>query len=89
MPATVGEMAKILLAARGSTPLPTPPPIVGRKWPSNFFNRRPELCTGGLADDRASYTGWRARSITYVFGGSFDCLCQPNAPIQDVVGVEI
>ena len=40
-PATVGEMANILLAARGSTPSPT----VGKNWPSTFINRRPELCT--------------------------------------------
>jgi hypothetical protein len=34
-------MANILLAARGSTP----PPTVGKNWPSTFINRRPELCT--------------------------------------------
>ena len=41
-PATVGEMANILLVARGSTP----PPTVGENWPSTFINRRSELCTG-------------------------------------------
>ena len=40
-PSTVGEMANILLAARGSTLSPT----VGENWPSNFVNRRPELRT--------------------------------------------
>jgi hypothetical protein len=38
-PATVGEMANILLAARGSNP----PPTVGVNWPSNFIKRRDEL----------------------------------------------
>jgi hypothetical protein len=40
-PATVGEMANILLAARGSYP----PPTVGVNWPSNFIKRREELRT--------------------------------------------
>ena len=40
-PSTVGEMANILLKARGFTP----PPTVGKNWPSTFINRRPELCT--------------------------------------------
>jgi hypothetical protein len=39
--ATVGEMANILLAARGSQP----PPTVGKNWPSKFVNRRDELRT--------------------------------------------
>ncbi|OOQ89515.1 hypothetical protein PEBR_07950 [Penicillium brasilianum] len=38
-PATVGEMANILLAARGSNP----PPTVGVNWPSSFIKRRDEL----------------------------------------------
>jgi hypothetical protein len=38
-PATVGEMANILLAARGSSPSPT----VGKNWPSSFVKRRVEL----------------------------------------------
>jgi hypothetical protein len=40
-PATVREMANILLAARGITP----PPTVGINWPSSFINRREELRT--------------------------------------------
>ena len=40
-PATVGEMANILLAARGSQPSPT----VGQNWPSTFIKRRDELRT--------------------------------------------
>lgn len=40
-PATVGEMANILLAARG---IPSPP-TVGVNWPSNFVKRRDELRT--------------------------------------------
>jgi hypothetical protein len=40
-PATVGEMANILLAARGSQP----PPTVGKNWPSKFVQRRDELRT--------------------------------------------
>ncbi|KAJ5590508.1 DNA binding HTH domain Psq-type [Penicillium hetheringtonii] len=40
-PATVGEMANILLAARGSYP----PSTVGKNWPSIFINCRPELRT--------------------------------------------
>jgi hypothetical protein len=40
-PATVGEMANILLAARGSQPSPT----VGLNWPSTFIRRRDELRT--------------------------------------------
>jgi hypothetical protein len=40
-PATVGVMANILLAARGSYP----PPTIGKNWPSTFINRRPELRT--------------------------------------------
>jgi hypothetical protein len=40
-PATVGEMANILLAARGSQPSPT----VGQNWPSTFIKRREELRT--------------------------------------------
>ncbi|CEO61207.1 hypothetical protein PMG11_05506 [Penicillium brasilianum] len=40
-PATVGEMANILLAARGSQP----PPTVGKNWPSKFIERRDELRT--------------------------------------------
>jgi hypothetical protein len=38
-PATVAEMANILLAARGSYP----PPTVGKNWPSAFINRREEI----------------------------------------------
>ena len=38
-PATVGEMANILLAARGETP----PATVGKNWPSTFVKRRDEL----------------------------------------------
>jgi hypothetical protein len=38
-PATVGEMANILLAARGSQP----PPTVGKNWPSKSVQRRDEL----------------------------------------------
>ena len=38
-PATVGEMANILLAARGRHP------PVGKNWPSTFINRRDELRT--------------------------------------------
>jgi hypothetical protein len=38
-PATVGEMANILLAARGSSP----PPTIGKNWPSAFIKRRDEL----------------------------------------------
>jgi hypothetical protein len=38
-PSTVGEMANILLAARGDHPLAT----VGKNWPSSFVNRRDEL----------------------------------------------
>ncbi|KAJ5261124.1 hypothetical protein N7478_009036 [Penicillium angulare] len=38
-PATVREMANILLAARGSYP----PPTVGKNWPSSFINRREEI----------------------------------------------
>ncbi|OOQ84502.1 hypothetical protein PEBR_29779 [Penicillium brasilianum] len=38
-PATVGEMANILLATRGSNP----PPTVGVNWPSSFIKRRDEL----------------------------------------------
>jgi hypothetical protein len=37
--ATIGEMANILLAARGSQP----PPTVGKNWPSKFVQRRDEL----------------------------------------------
>jgi hypothetical protein len=40
-PATVAEMANILLAARGSYP----PPTVGKNWPSTFINRREEIRT--------------------------------------------
>jgi hypothetical protein len=40
-PATVGEMANILLAARGHQP----PPTVGKNWPSKFVQRRDELRT--------------------------------------------
>ncbi|KAJ5655071.1 hypothetical protein N7490_002074 [Penicillium lividum] len=40
-PATVGKMANILLAARGTSP----PPIVGKNWPSTFINRREEIRT--------------------------------------------
>jgi hypothetical protein len=40
-PATVAEMANILLAARGCYP----PPTVGKNWSSTFINRRPELRT--------------------------------------------
>jgi hypothetical protein len=40
-PATVGEMANILLAARGSQP----PLTVGKNWPSKFVERRDELRT--------------------------------------------
>ena len=40
-PATIGEMANILLAARGSQP----PPTVGKNWPSQFVERRDELRT--------------------------------------------
>ncbi|CEJ58776.1 hypothetical protein PMG11_07422 [Penicillium brasilianum] len=40
-PATIGEMANILLAARGSQP----PPTVGKNWPSKFVERRDELRT--------------------------------------------
>jgi hypothetical protein len=38
-PATVQEMANILLAARGSYP----PPTVGKNWASTFINRREEI----------------------------------------------
>jgi hypothetical protein len=38
-PATVREMANILLAARGSYP----PPTVGKNWSSTFINRRDEI----------------------------------------------
>lgn len=38
-PATVAEMANILLAARGGHP----PPTVGKNWPSTFINRREEV----------------------------------------------
>ncbi|KAJ5279887.1 hypothetical protein N7478_005259 [Penicillium angulare] len=38
-PATVREMANILLAVRGSYP----PPTVGKNWPSSFINRREEI----------------------------------------------
>ena len=38
-PATVREMANILLAARGSYP----PPTVGKNWPSTFINRHEEI----------------------------------------------
>jgi hypothetical protein len=40
-PATIREMANILLAARGSQP----PPTVGKNWPSKFVERREELRT--------------------------------------------
>jgi hypothetical protein len=40
-PATVAEMANILLAARGTSPSPT----VGKNWPSTFIQRRDELRT--------------------------------------------
>jgi hypothetical protein len=40
-PATIGEMANILLAARGNQP----PPTVGKNWPSKFVERRDELRT--------------------------------------------
>ena len=40
-PATVGEMANILLAARGSQP----PPTVGKNWPSKFIEHRDKLRT--------------------------------------------
>jgi hypothetical protein len=40
-PATVREMANILLAARGSQP----PPTVSKNWPSKFVKRREELRT--------------------------------------------
>ncbi|KAJ8228343.1 hypothetical protein LV160_008867 [Aspergillus fumigatus] len=40
-PATVAEMANILLAARGTNPSPT----VGKNWPSAFIKRRDELRT--------------------------------------------
>jgi hypothetical protein len=39
--ATIGEMANILLAARGNQP----PPTVGKNWPSKFVERREELRT--------------------------------------------
>jgi hypothetical protein len=39
--ATIGEMANILLAARGSQPSPT----VGKNWPTEFVKRRKELRT--------------------------------------------
>jgi hypothetical protein len=38
-PATVRDMANILLAARGSQP----PPTVGKNWPSTYIQRRDEL----------------------------------------------
>ena len=38
-PATIGEMANILLAARGSQP----PLTVGKNWPTKFVERRDEL----------------------------------------------
>lgn len=37
--ATIGEMANILLAARGSQP----PYTIGKNWPSKFVERRDEL----------------------------------------------
>ncbi|KAJ5735363.1 uncharacterized protein N7483_000488 [Penicillium malachiteum] len=40
-PATVRDMANILLAARGSHP----PPTVSKNWPSTFINRREEIRT--------------------------------------------
>lgn len=40
-PATVGKMANIFLAARGTSP----PPIVGKNWPSTLINRREEIRT--------------------------------------------
>jgi hypothetical protein len=40
-PATIGKMANILLAARGTSP----PPIVGKNSPSTFINRREEIRT--------------------------------------------
>ncbi|EPS26538.1 hypothetical protein PDE_01475 [Penicillium oxalicum 114-2] len=40
-PATVGEIANILLATRGSQP----PPTVSKNWPSKFVQRRDELRT--------------------------------------------
>ena len=40
-PATVGEIANILLATRGSQP----PPTVGKNWPSKFVQRRDKLRT--------------------------------------------
>jgi hypothetical protein len=40
-PATIREMANILLAARGSQP----PPTVGKNWPSKFAERRDKLRT--------------------------------------------
>jgi hypothetical protein len=41
MPATVGEMANILLTSRRITP----PPTVGVNWPSRFIKPRDELRT--------------------------------------------
>jgi hypothetical protein len=38
-PATVGEMANILLAAHGDHP----PPTVGKNWPSSFIKHHDEL----------------------------------------------
>ncbi len=38
-PSTIGEMANILLAARGTNPSPT----VGKNWSSTFINRREEI----------------------------------------------
>ncbi|KAJ5799040.1 uncharacterized protein N7503_006545 [Penicillium pulvis] len=40
-PATVREMANILLAARGNNP----PATIGKNWPSAFIQRRNELRT--------------------------------------------
>ncbi|KAJ5527353.1 hypothetical protein N7513_011512 [Penicillium frequentans] len=63
--ATVGEMANILLAARGSQP----PPTVGKNWPSKFVNRRDELRTRysvrydyqrALNEDPKAFRAWFA-----------------------------
>lgn len=40
-PATVRDMANILLAARGNNP----PATVGKNWPSTFIQRRDEIRT--------------------------------------------
>jgi hypothetical protein len=62
-PATIGEMANILLAERGSYP----PPTVGKNWPSTFINRREEIrsrfsmrddCQRALNEDPKSLREW-------------------------------